>query len=160
VDYFRNISRCIGGGTVAVSGGLLLATMALVVANIVSRLFGPAILGSFELSSFMMIMVIGFALVYTTMERGHTVVKIVVSRFSKRAQAIAESFVLLIGASMWGLLTYGTLEYYLSRGLQDRTDVLEIPLLPVRCVWGFTLLIFTLMLLIYSYKSLVQVGKK
>ena len=160
MDYFVNIVRRMGGVGVVVAASFLIGIMVLTVANVIYRLFGPVILGSYELTKLMMVVTAGFALVYAAMWHTHVVVKIVTSRFSQRVQAIAESFASLLGIGMWGLIALSSVGFYFERGLWDRTDVLHIPFQTFRYVWIFALILFALVLLTDFYKALSRTASK
>ena len=73
-----------------IAGFTLIGMMILVCANIVTRLFGKPILGTFELVQVLMIALIGFSLGYGSLTNCHTSVNLLLRRFSSRTQAIFE----------------------------------------------------------------------
>ena len=60
--------------------------MLLTIASVLCRLFGSAIVGSYEITELIIIVTVGFALVYTTITESNVTVKLLIERFSYRNQ--------------------------------------------------------------------------
>ena len=117
----------IAGSTQAVTRVLswvacgVLGIMALVVfGNVVGRYFlNMPLLGTIELVELMMVVIGFFAIPYTTMERRHITVRLLVSRLSRRTQAILRSIGFFLSAGIFANMACCT-----SRG-----KLVEIPLM-------------------------------
>jgi TRAP-type C4-dicarboxylate transport system permease small subunit len=159
--FAKVVHRIAGVGTV-IGAGFLIGAMLLMVANIVYRFFGGVIAGTYELVGLFMVVTAAFALGYTALRQGHVVVKIVVSRFSKRTQAIIESFTSAIGLGLLALIVWEsvwlTREKVLVGG--EESAMLGVPFLPFRCAWMLGLFLFCLVLLIDLLKALSRVKSK
>lgn len=160
MDYFTRFVYRTSKVTTHIGGGILLGLMVLIVANVVYRRFGGVIAGTYELVELLIIPVIGFSFAYAAIEKAHVVVRILVSRLSKRMQVIAESFAVLLGIGVWGVIAWGTASFFSRGSLLDRTEVLGIPRQPFRFVWVFSLVLFALILVIDFYRTLSQARKK
>jgi TRAP-type C4-dicarboxylate transport system permease small subunit len=88
MEALEKISNRLSQALLWVAGLFLLAMITITGANIVSRLFGLPIRGTFELMGYFGAIVTAFALGYTQIKRGHIAVDIVVLRFSKKTQRI------------------------------------------------------------------------
>ena len=138
----------------------LLALMVLVVANVVVRAFGGGIAPTYELSELMIVVAVAFALVYTTKEKGHVVVDILVPRLPRRIQAILQSFTLFLSVGICALIGWAGFDIMRYTWLKETTTVLELPYLPFRGIWVFSLLLVFLVLLFDLFKALRQEDKK
>jgi TRAP-type C4-dicarboxylate transport system permease small subunit len=160
MDYFAKLIHNTGRIVTIIGGALLVGIMLLIVANVFYRFFGGVIIGSYEIIELTIMPVAGFSLVYAAIWKTHVVVKILVSRFSKRIQAITESFASLLGIGLWGLMAWSTVGFFSGGRLLDRTEVLKIPFLPFRYVWVFGLLLFSLVILVGLYRALSRAVNK
>ena len=160
MDYLANIVRRMGGWGMALGAAFLTGMMVLIVANIISRLSGHVIAGSYELSELMIVVAVAFALGYAALKKSHVVVKIVVSRFPQRAQSILEAFMSLISLATWALIAWAGFLILSERWLTEETDLLDVPYLPFRFVFLLGLLLFCLVYLIDLFRALSQAVRK
>src|SRR5512133_2890247 len=89
----------------------VVAMMLLSTADVVLRLFGKPIPGTYELVGFLGTVVVSFALAFTSMEKGHIAVEILVEKLPQRAQLAIEAFCNLIGALLFGVIAYQAVLY-------------------------------------------------
>ena len=87
----EKISSLLNQALLWIAGLFLIAMIAITGANIVTRLFGLPIRGTFELMGYFGAVVTAFALGYTQIKRGHIAVDIVVLRFSEKTQRILQA---------------------------------------------------------------------
>ncbi|HOE22691.1 MAG TPA: TRAP transporter small permease [Smithellaceae bacterium] len=92
----------------------VIAMMLLSTADVVMRLFGKPIPGTYELVGFLGAIVVSFALVFTSMEKGHIAVEILVEKLPQRAQLSIEAVCNLIGALLFGVIAYQAVLYALD----------------------------------------------
>ena len=92
----------------------VIAMMMLSTADVVMRLFGKPIPGTYELVGFLGAIVVSFALVFTSMEKGHIAVEILVEKLPQRAQLSIEAVCNLIGALLFGVIAYQAVLYALD----------------------------------------------
>ena len=161
MDYFANVIRRIGGIGTTVGAVFLIGVMLLIVANIVYRILGGVIAGTYELIGLLIVVTAAFAIVYAALERGHVAVNIIVSRLPQRPRAILESFTLVIGLGLWALIAWGSVRLISESVLvREKTVLLGVPFLPFRCFWELGLLLFCLVLLIDLVKVLSRMVNK
>ena len=84
----EKISNVLNQALLWIAGLFLLAMITISGANIVLRLFGLPIRGTFELMGYFGAVVTAMALGYTQTKRGHIAVDILVLRFSEKTQRI------------------------------------------------------------------------
>lgn len=140
-------------GTVAL-GVMVLTT----VADVLLRFFlDRPIRGTFELTEFLMIIVVFFAMGYTAMLRGHIVIQILGSRLPERPRAICDSIADLISIGFCCLIIWqGVAQAEITRLRHDISGVTNIPLSPF-----FYVLVFgsALMCLVFLANLLDSLGR-
>ena len=154
--FFRRISS----DGVAIGAAFLTGMMVLIVANIIYRLFGHVIPGSYEISTLMIVVAVAFALGYAAVHKSHIVVKIVVTRFSERRQAILTVLMSLISLATWAIIAWASYNVLSQRWLTEMTDLLDIPYLPFRMIFVVGLVILCLVYVTDLVSALRQVVKR
>jgi TRAP-type C4-dicarboxylate transport system permease small subunit len=158
---FHKIIRGINTGGMVIAIGCMIASMLLIVATIVVRLLGSSVQGTYELTQFFILVVVAYALVRTTLEKGHVIVDMVVSRLSQLRRGILESFTLFLGIGFWAMTLWASVESVVESALlEEKTFVLGIPFLPFRCVLVLALFAICSVLLLDLIKTLRQLDKR
>ena len=145
---------------VFVGGDFLIAGMLLLMGNIFGRFLHIIIPGSYELFELLMVIPVGFALVYAALHQTHVVVRLIVSRFPAKLAAVAETGAALLSFVIWALITWGGARLAYENGLGEISDVLEIPFLPFRIIWLFCLFLFCLTYLVDLSRAFGKLRKK
>jgi len=151
----------LNGVTHKVGLAILLLMMFLTVGDVVGRYFFNApISGTFELTNFMLALVVFFSIGYTQLRRGHISIDVVVSRFSPRAQAVIDSITYLFSLGLFSLVTWQS-AVYASRLFEGHnvSGVLSLPVYPFVITVAFGSLLFCLVLLVDLLSSLAKVVK-
>jgi TRAP-type C4-dicarboxylate transport system permease small subunit len=140
---------------------LLGVMMMLTVVDVTLRyLFDSPILGSMELTEYIMVCVGTLGLAWCALQGAHIKVDLIVGRLPQKAQKVLDSFnyILVIGVSL--LITSQTfLRAGIVRRLGMASAMLDIPQYPFLLVVSFSyLLLFAaaIMLLIYAIASLIS----
>jgi len=154
--FFRRLSS----DGVAIGAAFLTGMMVLIVANIIYRLFGHVIPGSYEISTLMIVVAVAFALGYAAVHNSHIVVKIVVARFSQRWQSILGVLMSLISIGTWAVIAWASYNVLSQRWLTEMTDLLDIPYLPFRMIFVLGLVVFCLVYVTDLVNALRQVVKR
>jgi TRAP-type transport system small permease protein len=119
------------------------------------------LLGSLEMLELSMAVLGGFAMLYTTTQRGHISVDLLFIRFSRRTQVVIDCFGSLLGFGTWGIIAY---QVYLlgMRMLKsgDSTSLLRIPLSPFQFILALGLSLYSLTLLIQALHPLISKGSE
>jgi TRAP-type C4-dicarboxylate transport system permease small subunit len=132
----------------------LAGIMVLIVASIITRLFGRVVPGSYEMIELMIVVTVSFSLAYTGLKQGHVIVNIVVSRFPERLQIFCTVFTCLISLGFWGALAWAAYQIALEKGILEVTEYFLIPYIPFRFVFTIGLLLVSLTFLIEMLKSI------
>jgi TRAP-type C4-dicarboxylate transport system permease small subunit len=148
MDFFANIVHRIIRGSIYIASAALLGVVLLTVVNIITRRFGWAIPGAYELTELIMPVTIGFALAYTAITKGHIAMNLLVSRLPQRIQTVIESFDSVIGIGILAALVWAGAGLLHERWLVEVTDTFDIPFAPFRTVWLVGLAVFCLVLLL------------
>jgi len=151
--YF--LSRITGYLATGVLGLLMLLT----VANVILRdFFNKPIMGTPELSEFMMVLVVFLALAWCAITRKHVKVELVVNRFSPRIQAIFNGITLLLTLGIFVIITWQS--FLESMVVYDTTSLLRIPHTPFYWIMTFGLGLFCLSILVLIIENTIEARKR
>lgn len=138
----------------------LIGLMILIVANVLSRLIGPAIPGAYDYVELIIIVVVGFALAYAGMMKFHTSVRILVERLPERTQAFFLCFTSFLGCGFWVLVTWMNIQVSIENARVGEYTIIGTPVLPFRWIWDFGLGLLTVILLNDFINALRRAMKK
>jgi TRAP-type C4-dicarboxylate transport system permease small subunit len=141
----------------SIAGQVLLAVMMLlIVANIVSRLFGLAIPGSYSIVVIMAVLVVSPAIMFTELDKSHMVMDFVVTRYPHRLRITVASIAFILCVVIWGLACWACLDFAWDKWVAfEVLDPLDIPVAPFRFIWGFALFLLSLISLASLLRPLV-----
>ena len=115
-----------------IAAGFLAVMMVLTGVDVLGRyIFNKPVPGSYEMTEFMMPIVIAFGLAYCALEKGHVSVQLVTSKLPERAQVVMHIFANLVFLAVFILITWQTL--LRAKGMFDTGQtsiVLYIPVFP------------------------------
>ena len=140
----------------------LLAIMFFTTADVFGRYaLDRPIWGSYEISQFMLVVVIMFGLAYTQAQGRHISVKILVDRFPPRLQAALDSVLFFVGLLIVGLIVYAGFRYAML-GWTERTvsEILYFPVYPFRFLVPVGAFVLALELLLKWLRSIVLLRGK
>ena len=150
------LSIAVRGG--AIFGMVILSAMVLLTTvNVASRyVFSAPIYGTTELTGLLLVCLTAAGLSYCQLEKGHIRVSIVVSRLSKKSQAILDSLAYLIGFASIALVCWYSFvrarKYlFLTRG--EVTELLGIHFFPFMFIFFLGFALFALLLLVHLIQS-------
>ncbi len=111
---------------------VLAILMVLTASDVTLRyVFNRPIVGSYDLTEYMMAIVVSFGLAYCAFFKGHVRVDLIISHFPQRLQATIDSITGLFGVILFSLITWQSFEYMallFDSGL--KSTVLLIPRFP------------------------------
>ena len=139
----------------------LFAMMFLTIADVFLRkVFSWSILGTVEVTEFLLLILVFFALAQTEVLNGHVKVDLVMGRFSERTQAAADMITQLICFLMFGLFTWSALVYSgKMREVAEVSQDLWLPMYPFVYVVVVGCAILSLSLLIKFFMALAKIIK-
>ena len=116
----------------------VVAMMLLSTADVVLRIFGRPIPGTYELVGFLGALVVSFALAFTSMEKGHIAVEILVEKLPLRYRLAIDAFCNLAGAFLFSMIGYQAFIYALDiKNSGEVSPTLHIPAYPF--IFGISL---------------------
>lgn len=146
-DALNKVIRPVSKWFHSIGVGILAVMMFLTAADVALRDLKP-ILGSFDLTEYMMAIIVSCGLAYCAVMKGHVKVDLVVSRFPQRVQAIIDTVTGLLGLILFSLISWQCFVYaklQLASGVTS--SVLLIPVFPFVGVVGLGSALLTIVLL-------------
>ncbi|OGP67473.1 MAG: hypothetical protein A2169_12275 [Deltaproteobacteria bacterium RBG_13_47_9] len=141
---------------------ILAMMMVLTVADVTLRyFFNKPILGSYEITEFMMTLLAAFTLGYAAILKAHVNVDFVFSRFPERVQGMISVFTNLVCVILFGLMFWRNI--YQSSVLRKANAVspaLSIPEFPFIFILGIGFGIITLVFLLQLLESIAKAAGK
>ena len=136
------------------AGAFLVLIMVITGCDIIGRIFGSPIPGTYEMVSFAGGLVIGLTLPVTSRDRVHVVVDIVTSKVSSRAGALLHVITRLMVITLFLLLGYATFRMGIDFRAHDQvTPVLGFPYYPVAYIISGACFIESLVLVVECMKG-------
>jgi len=118
-------------GVSYISGISVMIMMFLTCADVLLRLFGHPIPGTYELIGFLGAVLISFAMAYTSVERSHIAVDIFVERLPRKVQIALDGIVSMISVALFGVITWQCQIYALDLKQSGEISLtLGIPVYP------------------------------
>jgi len=155
----KGIER-ISRGFNAVAGAAVVVMMLLTCADVVLRFFRHPVPGTYELVGFLGTMVISFSMAYTSLERGHIAVEIVVEKLPRRVRTAVEAAVALIGAALFALIAWQSAAYAADLRHSGEVSVtLAMPIYPFIYGMAAGSALLTLVLLSEALRDAARVVK-
>ena len=142
-------------------GAIVLAIVMLIIfANIIVRIFGKVVPGSFETIELIVVITIAFSMAYTGMHKGHVSVDIILKRFPVRIQNIINTFNYFVCMVFWGAMGVFAFVIAFQKGWMEITDYFRLSYFPVRIVFGVGLLLLSLTFFIRMCLALKESFKR
>ncbi len=106
-----NIVRRLADSLNMVAGIALLGMTAVIISDVVLRMFRRPILGSYEVVEFLGAAVAAFAMAHTTLHRTHVAVELVVSRLTQGVQKAVFIITHSLSVFLFSILAYECIRY-------------------------------------------------
>jgi TRAP-type C4-dicarboxylate transport system permease small subunit len=140
----------------------LMIIMLLTAADVIMRyVFNRPIIGAFDMTQYLMVVVFAFALPYCTLKKGHINVDILTSHLSGKVQAIIAGITTPLSLVLFSLITWQTI---VATGIQHNSNivssVLPIPRYPFVALLFIGYVCFVLVLLADFFKLIADGAKK
>jgi len=138
--------------------GIILGMMFLTVVDVIGRKFFDApITGSYELTEFMLALIVFYSVGYTQIQKGHIAMEAFVSRFPPKAQAVIESIVYCVSLGLVSLMTWQLVAHAKRTWIGNNVSgVLNLPLYPFIMASALGSLLFCIVLFV---DFLISLGK-
>ena len=148
------LERLARGVALAAGSIALLAAMAADFISVAGRHLGFSLLGGTEFVQVCVVVAISSALIVATLRGAHASVHILTERLRPATARLLARGSDLLGAVLFVLLAAGS--YWMlsdTWGLDERTDILGVPLAPVRILWTAALAATSLVFLIRAMRA-------
>ena len=138
---------------------LLMGMMLLIVVDVfLRRVFSRPIMGSFEIVQFTLCMLVYLGLAYTTIQKAHISVDLLVTKFSEGTRVLIESLTLLLSLGFFILITWRNIPRGRELWLEKATSaLLSIPTFPFYYVLAFGCGLLCLVLLVQMVPMVLMV---
>jgi len=145
-----------------IAGIGLVAMLGLTVSDIIGiKFFKSPVPGAIEMIGFLGVVVTGFAIAFTQVQRGHIQVEFFVMRMPQRAQASAIALVSLLGIFLFGLLGWQSYEFGYTLQVTGEVSMTQgIPFYPFVYAITFCCIPICLLLLVDLLKSVMKAVNK
>jgi len=140
----------------------LIVVMLIVCANVIGRSFWETpVKGTVDIVSLLGAIVVGWAIAYTQVFKGHIRIDLLVERLPPRIQHIVDSVIDLIGFALFALISWETIIFAKANfEVGELSEVLKLPITPFASVVAIGCIALTLVLFIDLIKSVSKaVGK-
>ena len=132
----------------------IIVMMLLSCADVVLRILGTPIPGTYEMVGLLGAVIIAFAMAYTSLQRGHVAVEMLYEKLPPRAQCLVDSTGNLTGSALFGMIAWQSTVY--AADLRQSGEVsltLQMPLYPIVYGIAFGCGMLALVLLVDFIKS-------
>ncbi len=138
----------------------VIAIMTLTVLDVILRFFRYPIPGVYDMVGLLGAVIISFSLAYTSVEKGHIAVDLVIQKLPERSQAVIDVIthffsILFFLTAAWQCICYGM--DIMSSGEVSMT--IRVPIYPFVFGTAVGCLLLTLILTVEFIKSLKRAGK-
>ena len=161
VDFSDKSTNWIARSINGVGGTALTLMMLLTAVDVCLRyIFDRPITGSYELTEFLMAILVAFGLAYTAVHQGHINVDLLITCTRPKSQAVINSITALLSVGFFTLMTWRSFLYAEKLRVDGYTSQsLLIPTYPFAYVVAVGCAILVLVLLIYLRNQLQEVTK-
>ncbi len=140
----------------------IVAVMIIVCVNVLSRgIFGVPLKGTVDIVSLMGVLVIGGAISYTQVLKGHIRITLFIDKLPGRARTILTCLVDLAGVILFGIISWQTILFAIGTGKNgELSEVLRIPITPFAFVVSAGCISITMVLLVDFINVITRGAKK
>jgi TRAP-type C4-dicarboxylate transport system permease small subunit len=147
-------------GTIIGSAALTIV-MLIITANVIVRIFGGILAGTYDLIEITIVICIVFALASTERHKRHTFIDMLTMHFPKKVQLNIENFNNLISFVFWGVICVSSaIVTYEKAQKGEYTDLLRISIIPFRTFWVIGLGIICIMIIWNTKNNILELWRK
>ncbi|MBA7624035.1 hypothetical protein ES703_31439 [subsurface metagenome] len=160
-DLLYSVVRPVSVVLQGMGAGVLAVMMLLTASDVTLRQFKIPIMGTDDITEFLMAILVSFGLAYCAIRKGHVQVEVLVEHLSSRAQAIIDTITTLLGLGLCILITWRSFVNMVSLYTSGATSwTLNIITFPFAGMVAFGFAWFTLVLLADFLKNLARAVKR
>lgn len=125
------------------------------------KLFDSPILGSIEITQFMLAICVAFALAQCTIDRGHVSIDLFIGRLATRARARLGIVTGLLAFGSCVLVTWQLINYiFIIKEANNVSNVLKIPMWPFVGLVAFGFILFCIVLFVQFLEYILEGSEK
>lgn len=162
VNKLEKITTVLSKWLYWIAGAGLITMLVLVVSDIIGiKIFSHPIPGGIEITAFLGVVVIGFAIAFVQVLHGHIQVDFFIMKLSPRPKAVLGAIMAFLGMIFFIILAWRTFEYagiILKTGEVSMTQ--KIPFYPFIYALSFCYLVVFLVIVMEFIKFIMKAGKK
>jgi len=159
-DSLYKVVRPVSTVLQGVGAGVLAVMMLLTASDVTLRRFKYPIMGTDDITAFLMAILVSFGLAYCAIKKGHIQVELIVEHLPRRVQAIIDSITTLLGLGLCTLITWQSFANMVSVYNSGATSwTLNIIAFPFAGLVAFGFAWFTLVLLADFFNAISRVVK-
>lgn len=147
---------------IGVGSAALAVMMFLTAADVILRyVFNKPIMGAFDITVYMMVILFAFALPYCAVKQGHIRVDLLIGRLPEKAQTIINTITAPLGLGLFVLIAWQTIVYMLiQQETHITSSVLQIPRYPFVGLFFIGIACIAIVLFADFLKTLSEVTRK
>ncbi len=158
--FFERVVRLLSKFCDQIAQAGVFALFLLIFGNILLRKIWKPLFGAYDYVCFLTAIVVAFALAHCAVERGHTQVELLITRFSQRVQGIIGSITGILSLGLFSLATWRCIALANDmRRMGELSMTALLPFHPYIYAVAFGCALLSLVILVDLIKSLVQAVK-
>ncbi len=141
--------------------GILMVMMFLTVTDVCLRVsINEPIVGAYEISSFLQVILIFFGLAYTEVVKGHIQIDVITTHLPQKVQAALDSLFYIVGIGILSLIVWQNFNVGTMKWIAKEITGIPLPVGPFHFVIVLGTALFCLVLLINLIDSLTKLAKR
>ncbi len=138
----------------------LTAVMLIITGNVVWRIFGKVIPGTYDLVETITVLVAAFAIVNCEFQRKHTTVDMLTTLMKRKMQLWFEQVCYVISFGFWATICYATILVTMDKAkIGEHTDLLKVSIIPFRTTWCFALALIAALVIYNFYRNVREMRR-
>ena len=126
----------------------------IITGNVIWRIFGRVIPGTYDLVETITVLVAAFAIVNCEYQKKHTTVDMLTTLMKKKTQIWLEQVCQVISFAFWAMICYATIMVTIDKAkVGEHTDLLKVSIIPFRATWCFALALIAALVAYNFYKN-------
>ncbi|MFC1863806.1 TRAP transporter small permease [Thermodesulfobacteriota bacterium] len=144
--------------------GMIMMTVMMIFVTLdvtLRKLFDSPILGSIEITQLMLAICVSFGLAQCTIDKGHVIIDLVISRLKRRIKALLGIVTGLLAFGSCVLVTWQLFNYiFIIKEVNNVTNILKIPMWPFVALVTFGFVLFCLVLFVHFLEYILEGSEK
>ena len=136
------------------------AVTLIITGNVIWRIFGRVIPGTYDLVETITVLVAAFAIVNCEYQKKHTTVDMLTTLMKKKTQIKLEQVCQVISFAFWAMICYATIMVTMDKAkVGEHTDLLKVSIIPFRATWCFALALIAALVAYNFYRNFKELRR-